>query len=287
MRTRSSSWLGGCFVAIAFVAMPLVSIVGVACTPPAIVDDSPGPTSQKQKPAPPENTTAPEIKKADGGSSGNQACETVPPNNKCGLDPQCGCLETETCDVTNQTTGATSCVTGGSATLGRPCSATGDCMAGLACLYGACRPYCKTPLTKCSVGGTELCVGMPDADGKPIQNMSFCTLNCDPRDPSGVCGSNSCHWFATLYAPNKVSDCNFPGTKNAQEPCDTSADCKPGLACIEHPAYGRECEAWCRLGGNDCTAQGFTCKDVWGADAPVINGVKEGICQDEAPDAGK
>jgi len=227
MRTRSSSWLGGCFVAIAFVAMPLVSIVGVACTPPAIVDDSPGPTSQKQKPAPPENTTAPEIKKADGGSSGNQACETVPPNNKCGLDPQCGCLETETCDVTNQTTGATSCVTGGSATLGRPCSATGDCMAGLACLYGACRPYCKTPLTKCSVGGTELCVGMPDADGKP------------------------------------------------------------GLACIEHPAYGRECEAWCRLGGNDCTAQGFTCKDVWGANAPVINGVKEGICQDEAPDAGK
>ncbi len=220
--------------------------------------------------------------KADAGTE-NGACETVPPNNRCGLDPQCGCLDTETCDVSNRTTGATSCVTGGTATLGRPCDQTGDCIAGLGCLYGACRPYCKTPLEKCSIGGTELCVTMPDDQGKPVPNLSVCTINCDPREPSGVCGVNSCHWFATLYAPNKVSDCNFAGWADELQGCSGHSDCKPGLACVEHPKHGFECERWCRIGvAGDCgTDPAFKCKDVYGENAPVINGVKEGICQDD------
>jgi hypothetical protein len=256
-------------------------VVMAACAPPVPAPDDREEVTPKQTKSPPPNDEPAEVKKADAGSSG--ACETVPPNNKCGLDPQCGCLETETCDVTNFVTGATSCVTGGSATLGRPCSQTGDCVAGLACLYGACRPYCKTPLSKCSVGGTELCVTMPDEQGTPMPNMSFCTIDCDPREPSGVCGVNACHWFATLYAPSKVSDCNFAGDRAELETCVDQADCKPGLACVEHPKLGRECERWCRLGvAGDCGSDPrFTCKDVYGDNAPVIHGVKEGICQDE------
>src|SRR3954447_1670680 len=91
-------------------------------------------------------------------------CEAVAPNNRCGLEPQCGCANNETCDVTNETSGATSCVTAGGGTLGRPCNQTGDCLAGLTCQFGACRPYCKTPRSKCGISGTELCVEILGAD---------------------------------------------------------------------------------------------------------------------------
>ena len=106
----------------------------------------------------------------------------------------------------------------------------------------------------------------------------------DPRQPAAVCGTNACHWFATLYKPSRVSDCNFGGTAAALAACQRTSDCQPGLACIDHPVYGLECERWCRIGQvpSDCGAAdaGATCKDVFGADAPVINGVKEGVCQD-------
>lgn len=212
------------------------------------------------------------------------ACVTAPPNNRCGLVPQCGCGPSETCDVTNLATGATSCITGGSATLGRPCNQTGDCYSGLTCLYGACRPYCATEKTLCTGSGVGVCISAPDSQDKPVPNRNVCTLACDPMNPSAVCGQNTCLWFATLYAPNLVSDCNVPGTVALLAQCDPAAyECKAGLACAKHPVYGNECEKWCRLPAashaSDCAA-GYTCKDVFGATAPVIGGVKEGVCQD-------
>lgn len=245
-------------------------------------DEQPQPTKKPAKT--PTSTT--EVKEADASvPEAPQSCEPVGPNKKCGLDPQCGCGPNETCDITNEATGATSCLTAGGATLGRPCTQTGDCLAGLMCDYGACRPYCKTAGAKCGVAGTSLCVEVDGQDGKPIPNKNVCTINCDPRVPAGVCGSNSCEWFDTYYAPNNgVSDCNFGGTLAALAVCTTTADCQPGLACIKHPKYGLECEKWCRIGQvpSDCgTDPKFTCKDVFGANAPVINGVKEGVCQDQ------
>jgi hypothetical protein len=119
-------------------------------------------------------------------------------------------------------------------------------------------------------------------DQKPITNKSVCTINCDPRVPSGVCGTNACQWFDTYYSPSRVSDCNFGGTTPALTACQNTSDCQPGLACINHPKYGFECEKWCRIGQNpsDCGDPKFTCKDVFGDAAPVIDGVKEGVCQD-------
>ena len=268
---------------IIFVACVASVAAAVACSSVApIPDDVPATDPAAPKtPAPP---STPKVQEADASvpDSGG-ACQTVAPNNRCGLDPQCGCGNNETCDVTNEASGATSCVTAGGATLGRPCNQTGDCLEGLTCSYGACRPYCKTPRSKCGVAGTDLCVETLGADDKPVTNRSVCTITCDPRVPAGVCGTNACHWFATYYAPSKVSDCNFGGTVAALAACQDTSDCQPGLACINHPKYGNECERWCRIGQvpSDCgTDPKFKCKDVFGADAPVINGVKEGVCQD-------
>lgn len=269
-------------VRVASALVSSVLVVLVACssaTPePPVPDFDPSPE-------PPQKT----VKEADAGSdsAASPTCATVAPNNKCGLDPQCGCAANETCDVTNRMSGATSCITAGTTTLGRPCDATGECAAGLACIYGACRPYCKTPRSKCAVGGTDLCVEMVDGANKPLTNMAFCTINCDPRVPSAVCGSNACHWFPTYYAPAKVSDCNFGGTAGHTQTCNGDGDCLPGYACVPEPgnASRSECQRWCRIGlagRGDCEGlpTSFTCKDYFAANAPVINGVKEGVCRD-------
>ncbi|HSO37660.1 MAG TPA: hypothetical protein VLT33_34275 [Labilithrix sp.] len=260
--------LGACVVAVA------------ACSSSAPPADEALPEPGPATPKPTPTTPGPET---DAGlPDAPPACQTVAPTHRCGLDPQCGCANTETCDVTNEASGATSCVTAGGATVGRPCTQTGDCLAGLTCQFGACRPYCKTPRTKCVVAGTDLCVEILGADQKPITNKSVCTIACDPRVPAGACGTNACHWFDTYYAPSKVSDCNFGGTVAAQAACQFTSDCLPGLACINHPSRGFECEKWCRIGqvpsdcGNDPKLK---CKDVFGAAAPVINGVSEGVCQ--------
>jgi hypothetical protein len=179
----------------------------------------------------------------------------------------------ETCEVTNDATGATSCVTGGSATLGRPCSNAGECVAGLSCAWGACRPYCTTPMTKCNSPGTELCIPYTDDQNKPLPNLNFCTVACDPFDPKGVCGTNSCHWFESAYQPFRVSDCNSAGTSTLKGACQGDPDCAAGLLCI-----AQKCEKWCRIGqAGDCPSN-VQCKDYFLADAPVINGVKRGVC---------
>lgn len=261
----------------------MIAVAGCASNAPLPIEDFNRDTKAPERKSTKSGTTT-EVPEADASapSSAPAACATVPPNNKCGLSPQCGCGPNETCEVTNETTGATSCVTAGSATLGRPCTQTGDCLAGNTCMYGACRPYCSKAGTTCAVGGTELCTDVIGDDDKPMPNLSVCTIQCDPRVPSAVCGTNACEWFADYYAPNnKISDCNFGGTKGALEVCEVTADCKAGLACNDHPKYGPECEKWCRIGQtpSDCSA-GFTCKDVFGANAPVVGGVKEGLCQD-------
>jgi hypothetical protein len=272
-------------VRAAWIAVTLSSLFAtvVACTAPTPDGADFGSGAPRQRP-PPEDDTPVVVNRADAGSQpeGGGACQTVAPNNRCGLDPQCGCAANETCDVTNRSTGATSCVTAGGGTLGRPCVQTGDCIAGLMCLYGACRPYCKTARSKCGVAGTGLCVEFVDDQTKPVPNLSFCTINCDPREPAGVCGqNNACHWFATYYAPAKVSDCNFAGTKAELTQCEGDSECLPGYACVEHPRLKvKECERWCRVGvAGDCK-EGFECKDVFGENAPVIANQKEGVCQD-------
>ena len=264
-----------------------VALFACSSNAPAVQDDLVSGESQPTK-APVTGTPSPSPTRASPTQADASvpdapvSCVTVAPNNRCGLAPQCGCAINETCDVTNETTGATSCVTAGGATLGRPCVQTGDCLAGLTCQYGACRTYCGTARSKCTVAGTDLCVEMLDSAGKAILNKNFCTLTCDPRTPAAVCGTNACHWFEDFYKPNSVSDCNKPGTNAPYTTCGRDSDCQPGFACMNHPKYGLECERWCRIGvAGDCptTPAGLTCTDAFGALAPVIGGVKEGVCQ--------
>jgi hypothetical protein len=185
------------------------------------------------------------------------------------------------------------CIAAGTIAMGRACTGLGQCALGLTCWDGACRPFCNNPGANCTVANTTLCFTPdqppPAALGIPSVNYNVCAITCDPRVPATACGTNACLWFAG----SKVGDCRGAGPLDRDALCGdgTPADnpilgaCKPGNICFKHALYGSECEKWCRIGAayaTDCNGGGFppyTCNDVYGANAPVIGGIKLGLCQ--------
>ncbi|MDB4938863.1 MAG: hypothetical protein JWP87_5835 [Labilithrix sp.] len=218
----------------------------------------------------------------DAGSSGGTSsggvdaggCATVPPSNACGLSPQCGCTANHTCDVTNNTTGAVSCVVSGGGPIGSSCTTTSQCANGLTCGYNTCRPYCPTTGAACVGTGGQCTPYYDPTAGTAVPNSKVCTVTCDLRSPSAACGSNNCIFDTTINA----TDCDKSGTKALYAACTRYNDCQQGLACTKHPVYGFECEKWCRIGQNDCGSL-ETCTDVYGATAPSSGGAKLGHCQ--------
>ena len=211
----------------------------------------------------------------DAGTDASVACTTVAPSNACGLTPQCGCAANQTCDVTNNTTGAVSCVLGGGGTLGSYCTSSTQCAKGFTCGYNACRPYCATVGTACAGAGLGQCTQYHDPTaGTPVPNSKVCTVACDLRNPTAACGSNNCIFDTTINVP----DCDKSGTKVVDQACTRYNDCAQGLSCVDHPVFGFECEKWCRIGQNDCSLV-YTCTDVYGAAAPSSGGFKLGHCQ--------
>ena len=202
------------------------------------------------------------------------SCATVPPSNTCGPVPQCGCAPNQTCDVTSDTTGATTCVASGSGALGSSCTSTGGCARGLTCVGGACRPYCATAGQSCGIATLGTCFAPEYAPGKTTPNRDVCTIRCDPRASATACGTNGCSYFPV----DKVTDCRAVGQKKQFDACGSIFECAPGFTCNAHPIYGPECEKWCRTSA-DCPNL-TACYDIFGANAPVINGVKYGLCLD-------
>jgi hypothetical protein len=201
-------------------------------------------------------------------------CATVPPNHLCGLVPQCGCPAGQTCDVTSDQTGSTSCITAGAGVQGSPCSSTGGCQLGLTCIFGACRPYCAAAGQACPNAG--FCIDPPyDMQGHTTPNRHTCTIDCDLRSPAGACPGNGCDYYQGLHK----TDCGKAGGLDQGQLCNTHADCKPGFSCAQvapiSPFYA--CMGWCRIGHNeDCS--GSSCTDYFGSDAPNQGGSKLGLC---------
>jgi len=182
-------------------------------------------------------------------------CVRTPPSGTCGLDPNCGC-GTATCDLDRATdSGAVKCVKAGTAILGRACGTTSDCISGLTCQFGACRPFCTRADAgdKCAAVGANVCY-----DGKSGANDKVCGIQCDLRDPTACGGidggaggsSEGCAFRESTGG----TDC-YPVGKSTTT-CTAVTDCAPGYWCIQPGT----CQRWCRVGQDavDCTAGGKT-----------------------------
>ncbi len=213
------------------------------------------------------------------------SCVKPPPSLVCNNAPQCGCGAGQTCETTNPTSGAMACISAGATGMGRACTTVGQCALGLTCWDGACRPFCNNPGANCTVPNTTLCFTPdqppPAVAGTPSINYNVCAITCDPRVPSTACGTNACLWFAG----SKLGDCRGPGTLPRDSVCSSLGACTAGNICFNHPLFGFECEKWCRIGAAytaDCAGGLFppyTCNDAYGVNAPVIGGIKLGLCQ--------
>ncbi len=272
----------------------LGSVVVVACATGTNATDTatdglnPLPNTETE-PTPPEIKVPPpepkEPDEQDAGSDGAaptyerpdaSACANLVPGNACVLDPQCGCDRDETCDVIDRRTGKVGCISAGSGALASPCVTPTQCGQGLTCGGGVCRPWCSKDASTCSGANLGVCHDLQDPPGQKVPDAKVCSIACDVNDPGAVCGEGNCVWDPNLRA----TDCVQSGTKKAYEGCSRLTDCAPGLVCIRVSQFQVECEPWCRVGSReDCGGGVKMCRDVYGAAAPVVDGVKLGHCQ--------
>jgi hypothetical protein len=190
----------------------------------------------------------------------------------CGVDPQCDCASSQTCDYGGGATAA--CIVAGNAPLGHGCASTASCAPGLTCFNGACRPYCSAEgdagcAAKLPEGGT--CEAVSGADGGPVPGYDICTFDCQLQDPN-ACGPNGSLNAGCVSNGVGGTDCEDVGILGVGATCQYLNDCLPGLVCAG------TCFPWCRIAASpsDCSG-GATCEAFSGG-AVMANGIEYGYC---------
>lgn len=206
--------------------------------------------------------------------------EAAPPDNcaraeagaACGLTPQCGCTQTETCDVVDGA-GTVACVAAGLAGLGEACTLTASCSRGLTCIFGACHAYCQFAGSTCTAPSNGECRQVKNPSQVAIPNLKVCRIDCDLRNVA-ACGATNASGAASCAVDDAgATDCVKAGTRAEAESCSPMDDCGPGLVCVTQSALSI-CRRWCRVGEPDCTTG--SCAGF--AQAVVVKGVEYGAC---------
>jgi hypothetical protein len=221
------------------------------------------------QPAPPDDAGTPDAAPPDAGTS----CAPPAAGDPCGVDPQCGCPSTQTCDFAGSTTG---CVVSGNAPVGHACTVTEACQHGLTCFNGACRPYCSTggDAGCATIDGGGPCVQIVDTDGGPIPGYDVCTFDCMLQDPN-ACGATGDLYAGCVQDGLGGTDCALVGIVGLGGDCSVSG-CKPALVCVTSGASST-CSPWCRVGlsPSDC-GDGEACQAF--STPQTANGIEYGFC---------
>lgn len=265
----------------------VIAAVIVACSSDAprgnFGDEKDAGTPPEVTPPPPKTdgaTVDPDSATGDGGNpDSGEPCATTPPSNVCGLVPQCGCLNTETCHVDDDK-GNVACIAAGKAKMGAPCTGTQGCLRGLTCIFGTCHAFCDTPGTACTAAGTGQCIQV-QAGQTAIPNYKVCLVKCDLRDALSCGGTTAAGTGVCIVDDKGNTDCQEGGSKKELETCvgnGTFEDCGPALVCVSVTSGGnttQQCRKWCRVGMSaDCggkACQGFGTKVMVGT-------VEYGVC---------
>ncbi len=186
------------------------------------------------------------------GGTGGGAC--VPPAvGECTVYPHAGCPSYEGCYVTVPATGMTECAYSSGYGPGDLCEYLNDCAPGTACVGGACKPYCSQS-SNCPTAGADCFQVVYDpgsGTSQPVPCMKVCTDQCDPANPSVVCGTGaSCDVFSDQGVNPGTSLCYDSGSSNTGPCSAASPACAPGWVCLNDDL----CHRWCRVGFSDCGA---------------------------------
>jgi len=165
---------------------------------------------------------------------GGGSCEYLP-------GQACGCPTNQKCSVTDETSGASSCILYNvNAAAFSKCTSDGDCNVGHWCdkTKSLCRPICISS-GDCP-SGAQCLEAISPGTKQPIPGLKVCTSHCNPMNGS-PCSSE----FTCVYSSSILEwDCTLSGAQGVGVSCASSADCKAGLACVgSNNNY--KCERWC------------------------------------------
>jgi hypothetical protein len=186
-----------------------------------------------------------------GGTGGGSSCNAP---GTCTLYPQSGCGPNQGCYVVTPSTGETGCAYTAGVGLAHQCEYLEDCAAGLACVGGACKPYCRAA-NDCSTYGAECFQVVYDSGNGTIVDvpcMKVCSDQCDPANPSSVCASGlNCDITSDQGVKPGFSLCYDSGSTNTGSCSSASPACAPGYACLTD----NKCHRWCKVGSSGCACQ--------------------------------
>jgi hypothetical protein len=216
------------------------------------------------------------------GGGGGSCTSPTPGGGACDYHPgnECGCSSAQKCSVTNEATGAASCIPAGGLGLHEKCTADADCAKGSWCDHftGTCEEICLSS-ADCD-GGT--CVNAPQVNpASTIPGLQVCTANCEPVT-TAPCGSGvTCAFDASSTVQG--FDCFVSGLNPEGAMCNLSRDCDKGLVCIVVGSK-KSCERWCTPVGttfpgtaNHCASAKPKC--VAFSTPFTRNGVEYGTCE--------
>ena len=188
---------------------------------------------------------------AGGGTGGGSSCNAP---GTCTLYPQSGCGPGQGCYVVEASTGRTGCEYTAGVGQAQPCEYLNDCAAGLACIGGACKPYCVTA-NDCSTNGAECFQVVYDPGNGSVADvpcMKVCSDQCDPANPGAVCGDNlNCDITSDYQVKPGFSLCYDSGSTNTGACSSASPQCAPGYVCLTD----NKCHRWCKEDSPGCLCQ--------------------------------
>lgn len=208
---------------------------------------------------------------------------TVCAMSPCDIPSQCGCTDTQACDIDFSDFMGNACrVKADTGVEGHTCGGlNGPCARKYVCLGSgsnrSCERYCAAD-SDC-IGPRGQCVIQITANNQPIPGAVTCTSNCDPAAASNpLCPPSwTCDLFTATFqaVDHQIVDCRPAGAATQNQACSATVACAAGLTCVTQ-GTAMKCAKVCTPPANTGCPGGTTCT-AFGTPF-TVGGTQYGAC---------